>query len=217
LTDGTDLGSANSSAAHWQVRVAAARQGNREAQGEILQRLGAFLRARAERRLDGMLQVKVSPSDIVQETLLEAHRSFAHFKGDDRGELVLWLSSILNHRVHNAYRKYRGTDKRDLSREKPLQLIDDSAQQLVLGMNNISTPSGQAVANEESARLEQALRELSLRQEQVIRLRNELKLSFTEIALALSCSSDAAQKLWSRAVKQLARNVKHHAANQKQQ
>jgi RNA polymerase sigma-70 factor (ECF subfamily) len=215
LTDGNDLGPDDPSAARWQVRIEAARQGNRDAQGEILQCLGAFLRARAERRLDGMLQVKVSPSDIVQETLLEAHRGFANFEGCDRGELVLWLSSILNHRVHNAYRKYRGTDKRNLAREMPLHLMDDSAQQLVLAVNNISTPSGHAVANEESASLEAALRKLSARHEQVIRLRNELKLSFAEIGVALSCSSDAAQKLWSRAVKQLARKLKSHAADRK--
>jgi RNA polymerase sigma-70 factor (ECF subfamily) len=212
VTDGTSLGCADLSAARWHERIAAARRGNREALGEVLQRVGAYLRLRAERRLDQMLQIKVSPSDIVQETLLEAHRGFANFAGEDRAELVLWLSGILNHRVHNAYRMYRGATKRDLAREIPLHLIDDSAQQAVMAAISTSTPSGHAVANEECAYLELALKELMPRYEQVIRLRNELKLSFAEIAVALDCSSDAAQKLWSRAVKELARKMKRHAA-----
>ncbi len=57
-------------------------------------------------------------------------------------------------------------------------------------------------------RLEAALRQLSPRHEQVIRLRNELKLPFADVAVALSCTEDAAQKLWTRAIKQLTRMMK---------
>ena len=55
------------------------------------------------------------------------------------------------------------------------------------------------------------LQQLSPRYEQVIRLRNELKLSFAEVAIAMSCSADAAQKLWTRAVKQLSRTLNSDA------
>jgi RNA polymerase sigma factor (sigma-70 family) len=63
------------------------------------------------------------------------------------------------------------------------------------------------MANEEQMRLEAALRQLSPRHEQVIRLRNEPKLSFAEVGIALSCSEDAAQKLWTRAIKQLTQKL----------
>jgi hypothetical protein len=42
---------------------------------------GKCLRARAQDGLDGQIQVKFSPSYIVQETLLEAFRGFATFTG----------------------------------------------------------------------------------------------------------------------------------------
>jgi RNA polymerase sigma-70 factor (ECF subfamily) len=208
----SDISSLETSAAHWEERIAAAQQGSREALGEIFQRLRAYLRARAHEQLDGQLQVKVSPSDIVQETLLEAHRSFATFGGCTRAAFVLWVQGILNHRVQTAYRRYRGTSKRNIARETGLHQLDESNQELKLVIAS-SSPSGHAVVNEESKRLEEALKNLSPRYEQVIRLHNELKLSFAEVAIAMSCSADAAQKLWSRAIKQLAQKLNSDASN----
>ncbi len=196
----------DTSADRWEARIANAQNGDREALGEIFQRLRSYLRARAHEQLDGQLQVKVSPSDVVQETLLEAHRGFATFQGATRGELVVWVQGILKHRVQTAYRRYRGASKRDIGRETGLHELSESKQPPEIAAIH-SSPSGHAVANEEQTRLEAALRELSPRHEQVIRLRNELKLSFSEVAVALSCSDDAAQKLWTRAVKQLSRKL----------
>ncbi len=201
-----ESGSCDTSAEHWQNRIHEAQAGDREALGEIFRRLRSYLRARAHEQLDGQLQVKVSPSDVVQETLLEAHKGFATFRGATRGELVVWVQGILKHRVQTAYRRYRGASKRDIRRETGLHELSESRQPVELATAS-GSPSSHAVANEEQARLEAALRQLSPRHEQVIRLRNELKLSFAEVAVALSCSDDAAQKLWTRAVKQLSRKL----------
>jgi RNA polymerase sigma-70 factor (ECF subfamily) len=214
LNRGSEAACAETSAAGWDVRVAAARNGDREALGQVLTRLGAYLRRRAGDELDAQLQVKVSPSDIVQETLLAAHRDFAQFRGTTRGELVAWVQRILHNRVQTAGRHYRGTGKRDLAREvNGAESPDGRWAELAVGT---STPSGHAVAAEESARLEAALRQLSPREEQVIRLRNELQLSFAEVGVALECSADAARKLWSRALKRLADNLKYGPHGERQ-
>jgi RNA polymerase sigma factor (sigma-70 family) len=84
---------------------------------------------------------------------------------------------------------------------------DGSSQELALASQ--STPSGHAMASEEQAQLEMALMQLPARYEQVIRLRNELKLSFSEVGIALGCSDDAAQKLWTRAIRALAAKMNH--------
>ena len=209
---GAESGYRDPSADRWEARITDAQNGDREALGEIFQRLRAYLRARAHEQLDGQLQVKVSPSDVVQETLLEAHRAFATFRGGTRGELVVWVQGILNHRVQTAYRRYRGTTKRDLRRETGLHELSEAKQPPEIAMIH-SSPSGHAIANEEQSRLEAALRRLSMRHEQVIRLRNELKLSFAEVGIALGCTEDAAQKLWSRAVKQLSRELNSDATD----
>jgi RNA polymerase sigma-70 factor (ECF subfamily) len=208
----SEAGFRDTSAERWEARIADAQAGDREALGEVFQRLRAYLRARAHEQLDGQLQVKVSPSDVVQETLMEAHRGFATFRGASRGELIVWVQGILNHRVQTAQRRYRGTSKRDIRRETGLHELSESKQPPKAAMIH-SSPSGHAVANEEQLRLEAALRQLSPRHEQVIRLRNELKLSFAEVGIALSCSDDAAQKLWTRAIKQLSQKLNSDAPN----
>jgi RNA polymerase sigma-70 factor (ECF subfamily) len=203
---GGESGNHDASAAFWHARIAAALEGDRHALGEIFEKLRPYLRSRAQEQLDQQLQIKVSPSDLVQETLLEVHRGFAEFHGQSRAELVVWVQGILNHRVQTAYRRYRGTGKRDLSREVRLQENEESKQQIQFAAAQ-SSPSDQAIAGEDLARLEQALQELPPRYEQVIRLRNELGLSFQEVGIALGCSADAARKLWSRAVDQLAKRM----------
>ena len=209
---GGNSGSLANSAASWDACIAAAQLGDRDALGQIFQLLRAYLQICAREQLDRQLQVKVSPSDVVQETLLKAHRGFQNFRGATRAELVMWIQGILLHRVQTAYRKYRGTSKRNIARETRRQLFDDSGQNSELALTN-SSPSGHAVVNEELRRLEEALTELSPRYEQVIRLRNELKLSFAEVATAPNCSPDAAQKLWTRAIDQLSRKLKPNASS----
>lgn len=202
----SESGCAANAMASWNTRIAAAKLGDRDAQELIFKRLGPWLRVRARVELDGQLQVKVSPSDVVQETLLAAHCGFSNFFGQTRSELVLWLQGILKHRVQTAYRRYRGTTKRNIARETRLELVDQSNQYREFAITS-SSPSGHAAATEELCRLEAALKGLPTRYEQVIRLRNELKLSFAEVAIALNCSIDAAQKLWGRAVKELSRKL----------
>jgi DNA-directed RNA polymerase specialized sigma24 family protein len=99
---------------------------------------------------------------VVQETLMEAHRGFATFRGALRGELIVWVQGILNHRVQTAYRRYRGTSKRDIRRETGLHELSESKQPPEIAMIH-SSPSGQAMANEELSQLEAALRQLTPR------------------------------------------------------
>lgn len=209
---GRESSARESSGAAWESQIAAAREGDRDALGAIFGRLRGYLRSRADVQLDRQLQVKVSPSDIVQETLLEAHRGIAGFNGQTRAELVVWMQGILNHRVQTAYRMYRGTGKRSLRRETKQQEQADSSHRQPIAAVTHSSPSGHAVENEEMERLELAVKELSPRHEQVIRLRNELKLSFNDVAIAMSCTPDNAQKLWSRALKQLASKLNSDAS-----
>lgn len=214
LNRGSEAACAETSAAGWNARVAAAREGDREALGQVLARLGAYLRRRAGEELDPQLRVKVSPSDIVQETLLAAHRDFAQFRGTTRGELVAWVQEILHNRLQTASRCYRGTSKRDLAREVDGdEALGNRLAELAVGN---STPSGHAIAAENSVRLEAALQQLSPREEQVIRLRNELQLSFAEVGVVLDCSATAAQKTWSRALDRLARKLEYGPHGERQ-
>ena len=61
-----------------------ARSGKEESLGKLLQSHLNYLKLMARTHLDKKLQGRTSPSDVVQETLLEAHRDFPRFRGTSR-------------------------------------------------------------------------------------------------------------------------------------
>lgn len=196
----------NRSETNWEAQIEAARRGDREALNSVFDELRGYFRRQAEQRLDVKLSVKASPSDLVQETFLRAYEGIGEFEGKTRGELIAWVHGILRHRLLTAQRQFRGSSKRDLAREG----INSDCEVGVTGCMapSQSSPSRRAIAKEDAERLSAELKQLPERQEQVIRLRNELHLSFDEVAQVMDCTADAAQKLWARAVKQLSSRLK---------
>jgi len=68
-----------------------ARQGDRESLGVMLELYRNYLRLLARTQLDLHLQTRANPSDIVQETFLEAYSHFPQFRGHSESELRGWL------------------------------------------------------------------------------------------------------------------------------
>src|SRR5262245_13784574 len=133
-------------------------RGDPEALGRLLEAQREALHRLAERQLQGRIAVRVDASDIIQQTFLEAYRSFQQFAGRDARELAAWLQSILNHKVAGAIRNHALLQKRNVSREHSM---DDSRgggaplkQQLDA---DVSTPSQKAIRGEDAERLAQAL------------------------------------------------------------
>ena len=54
--------------------------------------------ARCMVRDAGRLRNKIEPSDVVQETLLQAHKTGSNFRGHSSVELMAWLRQILDWR-----------------------------------------------------------------------------------------------------------------------
>jgi len=55
----------------------------------------ARMAGEARTGITAALKEKADPSDMVQETLLKAHRSFDQLRGRTEPELVTWLRQIL--------------------------------------------------------------------------------------------------------------------------
>jgi RNA polymerase sigma-70 factor, ECF subfamily len=187
-------------AARW---LPAARAGSREALGKVLEAAQHYLLSIARQELDPDLRAKNSPSDVVQETFVEAQRDFGQFQGDTEDELLAWLRQLLLHRVGKLRRRYRDTQKRRLTREVALG-GDDSSDGPAGGLAaNMPSPSGQAMENEQDQTLQDALGRLPEDYRRIITLRYQEQLPFEEIGRLLQRSPDAARKLWARAVERL--------------
>jgi RNA polymerase sigma-70 factor (ECF subfamily) len=183
----------------------AVRQGNAPAQGDILLRYQPWLKLLARLQIDSHFQGKFDPSDMVQQTLLQAWGAFPQFRGQTEAELGGWLRQILAHVLAHEVRRYRGTQQRDLAREVSLEeALAQSSQRLaeVLAAPG-SSPSEQAARHEQEVRLAEVLARLPEDYREVIVLRNLQGCSHEEVARRMGRGVGAARMLWVRALKRL--------------
>ena len=167
-----------------------------------------YLLAVANHAVADDIRQKVAPSDLVQQTLFEACRGFNRFEGQTEGELYAWLRRILLNNVSDVTCGFRGTEKRNVAREVPLD-GDDSRRAEHLGLiAEQPSPSARAEVREEKDLLAAALARMPIHYATAIRLRNLEFRSFAEIAAANNTTAESARKLWERAVKRLALELK---------
>src|SRR5262245_8364495 len=77
------------------LQLSGARRGNRQSLGELLTHYRSYLTLLATAQIEKRLQPRVSPSDVVQEAMLKAHRHFGQFRGQTEKELLAWLRQVL--------------------------------------------------------------------------------------------------------------------------
>lgn len=182
-----------------------ARDGDARVVGELFELYRSYLRLLARLEIGRRLQGKVDDSDLVQETFLEAHRHFDHFRGATEGELVRWLREILADRLAKLVRRYCGTQQRDVRLERDLaQAVEQSSQ--AMGRSLVapeSSPSQQAARREQSVLLADALERLPEAYREVIILSHLEGLSFPQVAQRMGRTVDSVKNLWARAVRKL--------------
>ena len=179
-----------------------ARAGDQQALGQLLEEYREYLRLLARARVGRELQVRLDPSDLVQDALLEAHRDFGQFLGQTESELTAWLRQILVRNLTDQL-KHHHSQMRDYEREQPLEVLVEQAHEALAAP--LSTPSAQAVRREQAVVLANALARLSDDYREVIIRRHVEGQSFDEVALAMGRTSGAARMLWMRALERLGR------------
>jgi RNA polymerase sigma-70 factor (ECF subfamily) len=182
--------------------LARARSGEAEAVERLFDECRGYLGTLAGVQVESWLRAKADASDLVQQTLFEAHRDFARFQGRTRAEWLAWLKRILAHNTLDMMRRYHGTAKRQAHREVSVN-AGDSVTGCPEPAARGPSPSEALIQGDEHVRLMSALAELSDDHRQVIVLRNLQRLSFDEVAVQLGRTRPAAQMLWMRAVKKL--------------
>jgi RNA polymerase sigma-70 factor (ECF subfamily) len=158
----------------------------------------------ARLQLSPRLQAKLDASDIVQQTILEAHRCRDQFRGHSEAERLAWLRVILAHVLAAAGRRF-SAEARDLAREHALEAdLERSSSRLeYLLAADQTSPSGRAVNGEELLRLAHAMNRLPDDQRRVVELHHLKGLSVTEVAAQMERTRPAIAGLLFRGLNKL--------------
>src|SRR5262245_48574732 len=183
-------------------RLAAARAGSPQALGQALEACRGYLILITQREPGPDLQPKGGASDLVQQTMLEAVRDFAEFRGDTEGELLHWLRQLLLNNLADFARRYRATDKRRIDQEVPP--TENSSGDVIGDVPGPGPSAGsEAAANEQAEIVQGVLARLPEDYRRVIVLRYQEGLGFEEIGQALGLTANAARKLLVRAIERV--------------
>ena len=168
--------------------VAQAQAGDRGAFDALVEsfedRLREFIRSRMGPRVQGRLELE----DVLQETLVRAFQSIAHFRWRDELRFFGWLKSIAENRIRDAVKGPRGDDVIQLSTE-------------IAGTG--SSPSKHLRRSERFDRLEHCLARLSPDHRQVILLCRIEGLKTKEVARRMNRSESAVKNLLLRGLREL--------------
>jgi RNA polymerase sigma-70 factor (ECF subfamily) len=185
-----------------------ARRGEREPLGQLLQLYRNYLTILATTQLDRRLRRRISPSDLVQETMLAAHCDFAKFRGSSERELLAWLRQILINSLHHAIETHLKAKMRDVRREISVEQASAALDRSVLNFAQVladrgPSPSAFVQQRERAVALADQLAKLRPQYRDVIVLRNLQGLSFEEVADRMDRKPGTVRMLWLRAMEKL--------------
>jgi RNA polymerase sigma-70 factor (ECF subfamily) len=188
--------------------LAQARQADGEGLGALLELYRDYLGVLARARLGARLRGVVNPSDLVQQTFLEACRDFGQFEGTTGAQWQAWLRRILAHNLAALVERHVQARKRDVRRQVALDQGSGPAGDSWHMINSVppspgSSPSAQAQRREASAMMADRLARLPVPQREVLRLRNLEGLAFEEVARRMGRTPGAVRVLWVRALDRL--------------
>src|SRR5262249_54207508 len=154
-----------------------------------LERYREYLHLLARRSMDPQLQRKFDASDLVQQTLLNAHENFQQFRGEGEPELKAWLRKILANNLANEVKALR-TGKRNVALERSLEAaVDDTSSRLERWLvAEQPSPSSEVMRGERTLRLVEALGQLPDDQRTALELRHIQERSVDEICRAMGRS-----------------------------
>jgi RNA polymerase sigma-70 factor, ECF subfamily len=167
----------------------------------------SLLFERYRRRLAVLMACKLGPEwrgvidleDLVQETLLRAHRDLAHFTYRSPGSFLHWLSAIADHVVADAVR-YQG---REMRRAEALVRFRSPSNPDGPEPADSVTPSRVFAQEERLQRLMRTLDELPEQYREVLLLAKLESLTIEEISQRLGKPRQAVSLLIFRAARRL--------------
>jgi RNA polymerase sigma-70 factor (ECF subfamily) len=156
--------------------------------------------------LDRRLAARIDPSDVVQETLLEAAQKLAGYLRERPVAFYPWLRRIAWEHLLKVQERHVTVRKRSAAREQRLSPALSDASVLDLANRLVSpgtSPSNRLLRDELRDRVQAALAQLPDRDREILVLRYVEQLSFSEIAEVLGINEGAVKMRHTRALVRL--------------
>lgn len=167
-------------------------------------RYRSYLRFLARSSVSPAIQSKVDPSDIVQQTLLNAYRERQAFRGSTQAEMLAWLRAILQSKIVESARHF-GREKRNVAREQAIAAaVEGSSIRLErLLRSDEPGPAENLVREESLLKLCAAIESLPEDQRTAIDLHHLQDMKVSDVAKAMDRSITAVAGLLKRGLKKL--------------
>ena len=152
-------------------------------------------------RMPAVLQRRLSPEDLLQETYLVCGRRTAFLRAEPEVPLYAKLRRIALQTLTDAERHHLGAGKRDALRESSPTGGDNTMEAWAQFADTISSPRTHLEKLERRAMTRRLLGELSERDREILELRHFEALSNSECAAVLGIEVKAASIRYVRALK----------------
>jgi len=159
-------------------------------------------------RLDPRLAARIDPSDVIQETMLDAMLKLPEYIREQPLPLYPWLRQLAVQRISRFAQQHISAQRRSVTREQRhgLGISDDSMCQLVDQLIARDTsPSHKAMQSETQHRLRTALDDLPDLDREVLLMLFIEHMSPTEVAQALDLTPKAVGMRRLRALRRLSK------------
>ncbi len=169
------------------------------------------LRRMVDMRIDRRVAGRVDPSDVLQETFLEASRQLDGYLDKLPMPPFLWLRFLTGQRLMATHRHHLGVQMRDAKVEVSMhgaarpQVQSESLSCFLAG--RMTTPSRAAARLELQSRLQELVEKMEPLDREILVLRHFEDLSNHEAAEELGITSAAASKRYIRALERFRKTL----------
>lgn len=178
--------------------------GDRDAWPAIVERVHSRLRRMVAVRLDARLTGRVDPSDVLQDTYVDALNQLSEYVRERKYPFFLWLRYLTGNRLNKIHRYHLGTQVREASREislfqGPVPGVSSAALAAYL-VGRDPRPDQIVRRAELRTRVHEAVNGMNEIDREILSLRHFEHLSTAETATVLSITEAAAGRRYLRAL-----------------
>lgn len=182
--------------------------GDQSAREQLLVRHRNRLKRTVSVRMDRRLAARLDPSDVVQDTLVDATKKLPQYLRERPVPFYAWLRQLAVERIVHEHRRHLRSKGRSLLREEQhaVPLPNHSAIELAVRLlQNGTGASTRAMREELQAKVQQVLAQLGPQDREILVLRFLEQLSTKEAAAVLGLTPEGIKTRQRRALEKFSR------------